>query len=877
MLKQSKANQLFLQYIFKTKANFLIIFSLFTSILNAQNLPYQDTNLSFEERTEDLLSRLTLEEKIGLMMDSSNPIERLGIKKYNWWNESLHGVARAGKATVFPQPIAMAATFDQDLIFRVFNAISDEARAKNNLFIKQDSYERYQGLTMWTPTINIFRDPRWGRGIETYGEDPFLTSILGVAAVNGLQNNNANSKYDKVHACAKHFAVHSGPEWNRHSFNAKNIKKRDLYETYLPAFEALVKEADVQEVMCAYNRLEDEPCCGNDQLLTQILRKNWGFEGIVVSDCGAIADFYKKNAHEIYPDATTASAKAVLSGTDLECGSSYKSLIQAVNNQQIKESDIDISVKRLLLARFKLGEMDNQKNVEWSQINPSIIASNSHAEIALEVARKSITLLLNKSNILPLKKDGLTVAVMGPNANDSIMQWGNYNGTPSRTTTILDGIKNNIGQNSKVIYEQAVGLVEDYVFESAFDKNNLNIYAKYWNNLDKKGNSVAEEIISNSFSKSTSFDKPFHTNVDMKNFSAQYLTTFSPNETKDASLQFYVNGKLEVKINDSVVISTKTGHGAKKVNYKFLAEKRKKYKIELDYAYNNGDALLNFDIGYLNKVNINKSLEKVKNADVIIFVGGISPSLEGEEMGVNLPGFKKGDRTDIELPSIQKEMLQSLATLNKPIIYINCSGSAIGLEEISKLSTAIIQAWYPGQEGGNAVTDVLFGDFNPTGRLPITFYKNVDQLPDFENYDMEGRTYRYFRDEPLFAFGYGLSFSNFKYGEIRSEHKKIKKGESISFTIPIKNESNRNGEEVVQLYIKRLDDKNGPIKTLRAVKNISIPSGKTENVKFTLNEKDLKTWNEDLNTMDVQSGKYLIQIGKSSRENDLKSINIELY
>ena len=388
--------------------------------LNAQNEAYKNPALSFDQRVDDLIKRLTLEEKVSLMQDASKPIERLGIKPYNWWNEALHGVARAGLATVFPQPIGMAATFDNDAVFRVFNAVSDEARAQHTRYSSENSYARYQGLTMWTPTINIFRDPRWGRGIETYGEDPYLTSIMGVAAVNGLQGPK-DGKYDKIHACAKHFAVHSGPEWNRHSFNAKDIKPRDLYETYLPAFEALVKDANVREVMCAYNRFEDEPCCGSNRLLSRILREKWGFDGIVVADCGAIADFYRKGAHETHSDAATASAEGVLSGTDLDCGSSYEALIESVKKGYINESDLDVSVKRLLKARFELGEMDNNKDVVWSNIPYSVVASKQHNDIALDMARKSMTLLLNKNSILPLKNN-ISVAVMGPNANDSVMQ-----------------------------------------------------------------------------------------------------------------------------------------------------------------------------------------------------------------------------------------------------------------------------------------------------------------------------------------------------------------------------------------------------------------------------------------------------------------------
>lgn len=499
------------------------LFSLFfLSNFQSQKFPYQDKKLPFEYRTDDLLKRLTLDEKISLMQDSSVPIKRLGIKKYNWWNESLHGVARAGLATVFPQPVGMAAGFDQDLIYRVFTAVSDEARAKNTMFASQGNYGRYQGLTMWTPTVNILRDPRWGRGIETYGEDPYLTGLLGVAVVRGLQGPREPDQYDKLHACAKHFAVHSGPEWNRHSFDAKNIKLRDLYETYLPAFEELVKSGDVQEVMCAYNRFEGEPCCGNDQLLMQILRKKWGYKGIVVSDCGAIADFYKENAHKTHNNAAKASADAVLSGTDLECGSTYKKLKDAVNNGDIKENDLDVSVRRLLLARFRLGEMDDLNDVHWSKTDPTVVASAEHAKLALEAARKSIVLLQNRNNFLPLKKSGMKIAVMGPNANDPVMQWGNYNGTPKQTSTILDGIRSSFGSAADVIFEQGTGLVENAVFESAYGdcsyKNQKGMTARYWNNTEAKGSPNVLQHLGNPFNLCTSGNTVFAPGVELTGF-----------------------------------------------------------------------------------------------------------------------------------------------------------------------------------------------------------------------------------------------------------------------------------------------------------------------------------------------------------------------
>ena len=716
--------------------SFLLFVALFL-FTGCNNQPaYKNTNLSPEKRAETLLKELTLEEKVSLMMDTSQPVERLGIKKYNWWNEALHGIARNGLATVFPMPIGLAATFDAEAVHDMFVTVSDEARAKNTKAAAEGSYERYEGLTVWTPNINIFRDPRWGRGIETYGEDPYLTATLGVEVVKGLQCLGEDEKYDKMHACAKHFAVHSGPEWNRHTFNAENIKPRDLYETYLPAFEALVKDAQVKEVMCAYNRFEGDPCCDSDQLLIKILREEWDYQGIVVSDCWAISDFYREeNSHKTHPDSASASAAAVLSGTDLECGNSYLSLMDGVKRGLIKESDIDVSVKRLLKARYELGEMDDPKEVSWTKIPFSVVASKEHHEQALEMARKTMTLLQNKNNILPLKRGGKTFALVGPNANDSIMQWGNYNGFPSHTITMLEGIQKAIAEDDKLIHVPGCSWV--------------------------KGES-----------------------------------------------------------------------------------------------------------------NIPQTLAQVKDADVIIFAGGISPQLEGEEMGVDLPGFRGGDRTDIELPAIQRQLLKALKATGKKIVLVNYSGSPIGLEPETQSCDAILQAWYPGQAGGQAVAEVLFGDYNPAGRLPVTFYKNVDQLPDFEDYNMTGRTYRYFQGEPLFPFGHGLSYTTFTYGDVQLPAS-AKDDETIKICVPVTNSGKMDGDETVQVYIKKQSDTEGPIKALRAFKRVHIPAGQTIQVELELTPKQLEWWDAETNTMRTQAGNFDVMVGGNSEDLQTKTIVLQ--
>lgn len=834
---------------------------------------YKDASLSPERRAELLVKELTLEEKAHLMMDGSRSVERLGIKPYNWWNEALHGVARAGLATVFPQPIGMAASFNPEMVYEVFNAVSDEARAKNTYYASQDSRERYQGLTMWTPTVNIYRDPRWGRGIETYGEDPYLTSRMGVMVVKGLQGP-ADGKYDKLHACAKHFAVHSGPEWNRHSFNAENIKPRDLYETYLPPFEALVKEGKVEEVMCAYNRFEGEPCCGSNRLLMQILRDEWGFDGIVVSDCGAIADFYNDRGHHTHPDAESASAAAVVSGTDLECGSSYKALVESVKKGLISEEKVNTSVKRLLKARFELGEMDDLEKVSWAKIPFSVVASAAHDSLALKIARKSMTLLMNKDNFLPLRRGGLTVAVMGPNANDSVMQWGNYNGMPPHTVTILDGVRNLLGADDKLIYEQGCPWVERTLIHSAFSQcksvDGPGFTARYWNNLTREGSPVTTTQVTTPFRFCTSGATVFAPGVNLTDFSATYNSVFTPVQSGEIVLEVYCYGNGRFRVNGEEVKSFSNKHGARKTTHAMKVQAGQSYDIELDFEYLRSDAQLNFDLGFKREVDIQKSVEHVKEADIVIFASGISPGLEGEEMGVNLPGFKKGDRTDIELPAVQRELIDALYRAGKKIVLVNCSGSPIGLEPETKKCEAILQAWYPGQQGGTAVAEVLFGDYNPAGRLPVTFYRNVSQLPDFEDYNMVGRTYRYMQDTPLFPFGYGLSYTTFSYDKVVLDKSEVTAGQTLKLTVPVTNVGKRDGEEVVQVYLKKQGDAEGPVKTLRAFKRVFIPAGQTTNIEFDLKDKELEWWDEQTNTVRVCSGTYDIMVGGSSEDESLQ-------
>ncbi len=829
---------------------------------------YKNAGLDPQERAELLVKELTLDEKVSLMMDGSKPVERLGIKTYNWWNEALHGVARAGVATVFPQPIGLAATWSPDDIYKMYTAVSDEARAKYVYYASQDSRKRYQGLTFWTPTVNIYRDPRWGRGIETYGEDPYLTGRMGVQVVKGLQGGN-DGKYDKLHACAKHFAVHSGPEWNRHEFNAENIKPRDLWETYLPPFEALVKEGDVKEVMCAYNRFEGDPCCGSDRLLMQILRDEWQYEGIVLSDCSAINDFFNDKGHHTHADAASASAAAVLSGTDLECGGVYANLTKAVAEGKIDTAAIDRAVIRLMKARFELGEMDPLESVSWNSIPYSVVGSDEHRAIALEMARKSMTLLTNNNHALPLNAEGLKVAVMGPNANDSTMQWGNYNGTPKQTITILEGIRNLVGDKGTVIYEPGCGRVERTLTESVFAQcrsaEGAGFHATYWNNKKREGEPVAEMQMTSPFQLCTSGATVFAPGVNLTDFAATYTTLYTPLQSGEVELMLFVNGEGRLYIDGEEKKSFRQNHGARNWNYAMQVEAGRKYDIRIEFEYRNDDAQFNLDMGVKRDVNIARSVAAVKDADVVVFVGGISPRLEGEEMSVNYEGFKRGDRTDIELPKVQRELLAALKAAGKKVILVNCSGSPIALEPETKTCDAILQAWYPGQEGGTAVAEVLFGAYNPSGKLPVTFYRNLGQLPDFESYDMAGRTYRYMTEEPLFVFGHGLSYTTFGYGAPTLAKEKIAAGETLKLSVPVTNSGKRDGEEVVQVYLKKQGDVEGPVKALRAFKRVSIPAGETVNVAFELGGKELEWWDEQTNTMHVTAGVYDYMVGGDSK------------
>ena len=728
---------------------FLIISLLAAVTAFSQNFPYQNPQLSPDERAKDLLGRLSTEQKISLMNYQSPAIPEFGIRPYNWWNEALHGSARNGLATVFPQAIGMAASWNDVLLQEVFDVASTEQRIKFSTSRDGGDAGQYRGLTVWTPNINIFRDPRWGRGQETYGEDPYLMTVMGRAVVNGLQGDTTQ-QYDKLHACLKHFAIHSGPEYERHIFNVEEVSWRDLNETYLYAFERLVKTTDVKEVMCAYNAYEGKPCCGSDKLLIKILREQWGFDGIVVTDCWAIRDFHAEGCHNIFPnDPAAASAFSVRSGADLECGSSFPSLIQAYKDGKVTDADLDRAVFRILRARFELGEMDPESSVVWNGVSRDLLACDEHNDLALKMARETMTLLQNRNKVLPLSRNA-RYAVVGPNAADSLVMWGNYNGIPRKTITVLEGIEAKVGKGN-VVYAKGCEIAEKAMDAGSYSETEGNYH---------------DEALSRA-------------------------------------------GGAEASAMDMAM----------------------------------------FD-----------------DVDAIIFVGGLSPKLEGEEMRVNFKGFKGGDRTSIELPETQRRYIAELKKTGKPIIFVHLSGSAVALAPEAENCDAILQGWYGGQCGGQAVADVLFGDYNPAGRLPVTFYASDADLPDFGDYDMPGHTYRYFKGKPLFPFGHGLSYSKFKYRRARLRDGVLR--------IPVKNASRLDGDEVVQVYIKRADDVDGPVMSLRGFKRVNVKARKKAVVEIALSPEDIDLFNPETGKMEGAPGEYIIYYGGSSDISKLRKLKL---
>lgn len=844
----------------KLKSVFLIAFCtvlIFTSCSSRYEYKFQNANLSIEKRVSDLVSRMTLEEKVGQMMNNAPAIERLGIPAYNWWNEGLHGVARSPyHTTSYPQAIGMAATWDAESMQKMADYTSTEGRAIFNDSNRKGKVSIYCGLTYWTPNINIFRDPRWGRGQETYGEDPYLTATMGKAFVKGLQGDDPN--YLKSSACAKHYAVHSGPESSRHTFNAV-VSKYDLWDTYLPAFQDLVTEGNVSGVMCAYNAFEGQPCCGSDILMNNILRNDWGFKGYVTSDCGAINDFFR--THKTSPNAQNAAATAVIHGTDVECGSSYKALLTAFKEGLITEDQIDISLKRLFTIRFRLGMFDPDDKVPYANIPLSVLENTDHKEHALKMARQSIVLLKNENNILPLQKNLKTIAVVGPNADDESVLLANYFGVPTEITTVLEGIQAKLPAGTKIIYEKGVNLTDNKVFKASFNgqlfsfEGAKGFKADYYQSRNFQGDPVLsrlEEKINYEWGDGEKIAE----NVIARNLSIRWKTTFTPDKSGEIAFELKGDDGCRLFVNNEKRIDSNQAQSY----YSFKAEKGKKYDLTIEYWQNSDNAKIEFSTGIIEEANPGLIANRVKDADAIIFVGGISASLEGEQMRVEIEGFKGGDRTSISLPKIQTELLKELKTTGKPVVFVMMTGSALGIEWEAANIPAIINAWYGGQAAGTAIADVLFGDYNPAGRLPVTFYKSINDLPDFENYSMNNRTYRYFSGEPLFPFGYGLSYTSFKYGNLVIPATSTTNSD-ITFKVDVSNSGNMDGEEVVQVYLthKNAGTKT-PIRALKAFKRISLKAGETKSAEFNLGPKELSIVNEE-GIREVIPGEIEISVG----------------
>jgi beta-glucosidase len=819
--------------------------------------PFQNPQLPVDERVHDLISRMTLQEKATQFFNHAAAVPRLGVPEYDWWNECLHGVARAGKATVFPQAIGLAATFDEDLMFRVATAISDEARAKHQYFISNKVRSIYTGLTFWSPNINIFRDPRWGRGQETYGEDPFLTGRMAVNFIKGLQGNDP--RYLKTVATAKHYAVHSGPEFSRHVDDVY-VNDRDLYDTYLPAFKAAVKEANVQSVMCAYNRFRDKPCCGSDLLLGRILREQFGFSGYVVSDCGAISDFYDKNAHHVVKTPLQAWGWSVSTGTDLNCETGRTFLLNnldsAINTGVINEKDLNASLERLFRARFSLGMFDPDEMVPYTRIPFSVVGSKEHQGLSQEAAERSLVLLKN-NGILPLR-NVKKVALIGPNADNFAILIGNYNGEPIHPVTPLKALQAKLGK-SGVLYTTGCPLVpgvytnaEPIGYENFFHTENGKLVnglkAEYYENNELKG--VPKIVRIDSAIHFYWYRSPINNAVESQ-FSVRWTGVLKPSR----SGMYIFSGSVKLHINGNLA-----GDAG------IALEKGKTYDIVAEFTVsplfwsNAIEPSATLSWTETTRDYRKEALAAAAKADVVIFCGGISSNLEGEEMPLVIEGFSHGDRTNLNLPQIQEDLLKELHKTGKPVVYVNFSGSAMSLNWEAANLPAIIQAFYPGEKTGSALTRLLFGEFSPSGRLPVTFYKSVKDLPDFKNYNMDGRTYRYFKGDPLWGFGFGLSYTAFAYKNILLPAS-VPAGNEVKVSVEVTNTGKLDGEEVVEVYIS---DKEStvpvPILALAGFKRVFLKAGETKKVELTLKPEQFSLIDNAYNRI-IEPGRFVVYAG----------------
>ncbi|HEX7061318.1 MAG TPA: glycoside hydrolase family 3 C-terminal domain-containing protein [Woeseiaceae bacterium] len=835
---------------------------------------YRNPDLPIAERVDDLVARMTLEEKVSQMLDVAPAIPRLGVPEYNWWNEALHGVARSGLATSFPQAIGLAATWDEDLIFRMATAISDEARAKHHEYARRGKRLRYQGLTLWSPNINLFRDPRWGRGQETYGEDPFLTGSLAVQFIRGLQGDDPD--YLKTVATVKHFAVHSGPEPDRHTFNAV-VSERDLRETYLPMFRAGIEEGGAYSLMCAYNRVDGEPACGNSHLLEDILRDQWDFGGYVVSDCWALDDIYKN--HKVVQTPAEAAALALKAGTDLDCGAKvYPHLVEAVQTGLIDESQIDGAVKRLFTARFRLGMFDSAERVEYAQIPYDVVDSSAHKKLALDVARKSMVLLKN-DGVLPLRKDLKTLAVIGPNSDQWLMLLGNYNGVPSDIVTPLRGIREAVSPETKVLFARGSELADGFpLFDSvpgealfSPDGETPGLKTEYFGSRDMQGQAVfagTTKVVDANW-----HDKAPREGMNDDDFGVRWTGVLRPGKSGLYRLGVISTMKFEFYLGDRELFRSSYNYRDELGDPRVVAtppmelEAGQSYPVRIEAQESYGDAQLQFVWSTPEAGLEEEALEKAGQADAVILFLGLTARLEGEEMDVDIEGFRGGDRTRLDLPRPQRHLLQQVMAIGKPTVLVLLNGSALAVNWADENVPAILEAWYPGQAAGTAIADVLFGDYNPAGRLPVTFYRSVDDLPPFEDYSMEGRTYRYFEGEPLYPFGYGLSFTDFRYENLRTSTASLSAGDALTVSVQVTNTGDRAGEEVVQLYVSYPESAVArPIRDLRGFRRIALQPHETKTVAMKLHADDLRYWNPHENRWVLENRPVKIEVGASSAD-----------
>jgi beta-glucosidase len=837
------------------------------------DLPFRNPDLPVEKRIDDLLGRLTLDEKVSLVIERAAPVERLGIPKFPWWGEALHGVARTGRATVFPQAIGLAATWDPDLMLRVATGISDEARAMNNMWIAREKRNLYQGLVFWSPNINIFRDPRWGRGQETYGEDPFLTGAIGTAFVKGMQGQDP--RYLKTIATAKHYAVHSGPESLRHTFDARTSES-DLRETYLPAFRDLVVNGKAESVMCSYNSFRGQPACGNDELLGKVLRKEWGFAGYVVSDCGAVIDIHE--SHKARKTAAEGATMALLAGTDLECGAgswapgapdSFPALGDAVKQGLVKERDLDQALRRLFRAQMKLGVYDPPTRLPWAGYTyETIVNAPKHQQLALEAARKAIVLLKNENGTLPLKKGLGSVAVIGPNADEAEVLIGNYSGTPVASVTVLAGIRAAAGPGTKVTFARggplATGLpdlhlVPGAALTTADGKPGL-LGAYYRGHFD-------DAPVLKRVDAAVDFDwadRSPDPALDDDAFSVRWTGAITAPATGRYTLGLRCATQCRILVSGQPVAQGRSDHEPVTVTGALSMRKGVAYPIRLEMEHEKYDAIaqLLWETPGGRGDEVAEAVAAAQAADAVVMVLGLSSRLEGEEMPVRIEGFAGGDRSSLDLPKVQQQLMEKVvaAAKGKPVVLVLLNGSALSIGWADANVPAIVEAWYGGQAAGTAVAEVLFGDVSPAGRLPVTFYRSLDQLPPFDDYAMKGRTYRYFTGQPLYPFGHGLSYSRFEYAKLALPSKSTV-GAPLAVSVEVRNAGAVPADEVVQLYVTDVEaSAEVPLRALKGFQRVSLRPGEKRVVRFSLDDRALSLVGKDGQRV-VEPGRFTIAVG----------------